>query len=130
MKFYHGSSAEISQLQNHILSRYGFTAIFATPSRELAIKYAFSAYEKTGTGYLYSFDIEKTIQKIDFEGRISHSSVFRALILNLHKENKESVIIENVIDYPNEKLAVYKLNSILVLFDFELISNFKMMGKY
>jgi len=111
-------------------SRYGFTAFFGALERDLAIKYAYHSFKKLGTGYLYSFEAPKPTEIINFEGKISHSLVFRNLIYKLQKENHKSILIENIIDYPTEELALYTTNTILIIFNLELITNLKMIGKY
>lgn len=130
MKFYHGSKYKNLKLLPHITSRYGFAAFFATPDRDLAIKYSYFNYQKFGSGFLYAFEANEDLPVIDFQNKISHSYPFRNLIYQLKNEHHEAVLIKNVIDYPNEELAVYKTSTILIIFNLEIITNLKMIGKY
>lgn len=130
MKFYHGCKYENLKIETHIRSRYGFTAIFLTPSKELAVQYAYYNYLKYGKGYLYAFEIIEPSHEIDFNNGVSHSMVFRNLVYKLQKEQHASVLIKNVIDYPSEKVANFKSFDVLIIFNLDLINGFKMIGKY
>lgn len=130
MKFYHGTQIENLKLQPYINSRYGFTAFFGAAEKDLAIKYAFHNYKKNGHGYLYSFEVDQELPVVDFENRISHSSVFRNLVYKLQREKHQAILIKNIIDYPSEELAQYNTGTILIVFNLEIITNLKMIGKY
>ena len=130
MKFYHGSQTKHLKIETHIKSRYGFTAFFGTPNKDLAIQYAYHSFLKYNQGYLYSFEFFCEPFIVDFKNSVSHSLVFRNLVCQLQKEHHESVLIKNVIDYPSENLATYKPSEILIIFNLELIQNLTPIGKY
>ena len=130
MKFYHGTHTENLTIQPHVNSRYGFAAFFATPNKNLAIKYAYASFKKQGTGHLYSLLLDEDLHTVDFKRRISHASSFRNLIHQLKNEQHPAVFIKNVIDYPNKELAEYSVSTILVIFDLDLIPTLKLIGSY
>ena len=130
MKYYHGTQHDKLKLQPHINSRYGFNAFFGAVKRTDAINYAYHNFKKFGSGYLYSFRVEGDLPVIDFENRISHSAPFRNLMYKLKKEKHQAVLIKNVIDYPNQELAQYNSSTLIIIFDLEIITNLKQIGKY
>ena len=130
MKLYHGTRTKDLKIETHIRSRYGFSAFFATPNKELAIQYAYHNFLKFNKGYLYAFNFNEDPFVVDFKNSVSHSMVFRNLVFNLQKEHHESVLIKNVIDYPSERIATYKPSEIVIIFNLELIQDIKMVGKY
>ena len=130
MKFYHGTHTANLTIQPHVYSRYSFAAFFATPNRELAIKYAYASFKKQGTGHLYSLLLDDALHTVDFKSRISHAATFRNLIHQLKNEQHPAVLIKNVIDYPNKELAEYSVSIILVIFDLDLVPPLKLIGSY
>lgn len=130
MKFYHGTQTANLTIQAHVNSRYGFAAFFATPNRDLAIKYAYASFKTHGTGHLYSLLLDDELHTVDFKRRISHASSFRNLIHQLKNEQHPAVLIKNVIDYPNKELAEYSVSIILVIFDLDLVPALKLIGSY
>lgn len=130
MKLYRGSSSENFEVKKHVRSRYGFNALFFTTSLELARLYAHHlAREKRNWkgGFVYEFEIPEPYKKINYEGAITHSSHFRNLMFKLYREDLKSAIIENCYDYPSKELVRYINSEVVVVFDLDLIKQFKLI---
>lgn len=123
MKLYHGTGVKDFNPEKHINSRYGFQALFFTDKIQIAELYAKHHKEqnKKKEGYVYEIDFFDFDKIIEYNYELSYSGSFRRLIIDLHKQNYNSVFIKNVTDYPSTKLITYLSSNILVLYNIDLI---------
>lgn len=130
MTVYRGDASSEFKVEN-IFSRYGFKALFFTNNIQVARMYAHFLAMKNGVrngGAIYEFNIPEPLKFIDFKDEVTHSRIFRNLIFDLHKQEVNSALITNCFDYPKLTENITILSSdILVVFDFELINDYKLI---
>ncbi|MBB3123735.1 nitrous oxidase accessory protein NosD [Mesoflavibacter sabulilitoris] len=116
MTYYHVSKEKEFDFSLFKKSRYGFTALFFTDNSELK-----DLYLKENKGAEISIDNPFIDYEIDFNNKISYSSVFRNTIINLNKKGYKTVLIKNVIDYPSSANKKFISSDILVVFDLKYL---------
>lgn len=128
MELYHGTDHPALELHDWIVSRYGITALFATPDQELAMRYARHAKRRRGKGYLYSLRASPA-KTLDWRGRISYSAEFRNMVYREKQSGTASLLVTNVVDYPDSEQAVFLPSSVAILYDVAAITNLQLVTK-
>jgi hypothetical protein len=131
MKLFRGDLRANFEPKQWMRGRYGFTALFWSTSCEVATTYAhFHAHAmgQTHKGFVHMCEIdERYLIPYHFKSSPSYSPEFRNLIHTLHQFRHQAAIIHDVIDYPSKEFKLFTPSSVVVVFDFSLITNLYLM---
>lgn len=105
MIVYHGTNQKILNFFTIKNGRYRFPTLFASDSINLSKLYGPN---------IYKLRILRPSKTVDFKNHFSYHSSFRNLIIS--NKSQKSVLIKNVIDYPNEKHAHFNTYNIVVIY--------------
>jgi hypothetical protein len=122
---YYGTNIKNFELQNGVLSRYGFRAMFFATDPYLAELYAAWRCKTSNSerpGYVYAVSLPDGMHTLDFGGRFSYTPDFRNLIHRLHTKF-DIARIRNVVDSPSPDFLRFNTSDIIVVFNLSLIKS-------
>jgi hypothetical protein len=131
MEVYRGDLKNNFTIKPWLKSRYGIPALFFTPDIDLARLYAIHHARQarlSHKGSVYMFDINNFyLFSMDFGGNSSYGPEFRNMIYTLRDFNYKAALIKNVLDYPSKELIRYQSSDIVVVYDFSIIMDLKLV---
>ncbi len=131
MELYRGELKDDWKPKQWLRSRYGITALFWTTDVHLARLYAIHQTKTRGLthkGYVYMCEINDLwCFQYDYDNRSSYGPDFRNLIYTFRDFRHKAVLIKNVIDFPSRDLMRIEASDIVVVYDFDIIQNLKLV---
>jgi hypothetical protein len=131
MELYRGDLKGNFEVKDWLRSRYGIRALFFTPDLDLARLYAIHharQAKQSHKGTVYMCEINDFhLFPYDFGGKSSYSPDFRNMVFTFRDFNYKAALIKNVLDYPTKELIRYESSDIVVVYDFSVIQNLRIV---